>query len=237
MHMHVVRHVPFEGPALIAEWAAQRGFEVTDSLSFTEQYPSLDKLDLLVVLGGPMAADDHAGNPWLAAEKHYLSEALTAGRRVLGICLGAQLIVDVAGGAVRRGQRAEIGFFPVRHTEAAVADSVLSAFPDGLVVGHWHGDTFDVPPDASTALSSEVTPNQAFTLNGGRVVALQFHLEWTREALMALIDGAADELGSGGPYVWSASALLDGIERYEPACREALWGVLDRMTTIGEEGR
>lgn len=235
MRMHVVRHVPFEGPGLIAAWANEHGYQVTESSALTEEYPPVQEVDLLVVLGGPMAADDHAGNPWLLAEKGYLSGAITAGCCVLGVCLGAQILAEAIGGAVRRNHHPEIGFYPVFRTQ--VSAPVFSAFPDGLVVGHWHGDTFELPPAVPSSLESAATPNQAFSLHDGRVVGLQFHLEWTPDAVKALIDASSDELSAGSRWVSSASALLEGVQRHEPACRDALWALLDRMVISAKEGR
>lgn len=237
MRMHVIKHVDFEGPELIGDWALERGFGLTESLAITEEYPPPSEVDFLVVMGGPMAADDHASNPWLVTEKQYLSAAIDHGCRLLGVCLGAQLLAEATGGVIRRNRCPEIGFFPVSRTPGTGGVGALSVFPDQLVVGHWHADTFDPPPGVPSALASAVTPSQAFSLRGGRVVAMQFHLEWTREAVKKLIDAAGDALSHGGPHVWGASALIDGIERYQPRCREVLWALLDGMMIAGEEGR
>ncbi len=72
-----------------------------------------------------------------------------------------------------------------------------------MVVGHWHGDTFDLPLGIEPALSSEVCANQAFVFDG-RVVGLQFHLEWTEAALRDLIAECADELAVWDPFVMTA---------------------------------
>ncbi len=222
MRIHVIRHAAFEGPGLIAEWAKAGGHSLGESSALTEEYPRFDEVDLVVVLGGPMAADDHEANPWLAAEKRYLNRAVSQGVHVLGVCLGAQILAEVAGGRVRRNVSPEIGWFPVRVTESATTGPVFSGFPDGLVVGHWHSDTFDLPPGAQPALSSEATPNQAFSLAGGRLVGLQFHLEWTAELLGRLIAECGDDLASGGRYVVSAAEMAAQAEQHVSACREAL---------------
>jgi hypothetical protein len=89
----------------------------------------------------------------------------------------------------------------------------------------------------TSSLASEATSNQAFSLEGGRVVGLQFHLEWTHDVVKALIDATSEELAAGGRWVSSASALLEGVQRHGPACRDALWALLDRMVISAEEGR
>jgi len=229
MRIHVIRHVPFEGPELIAEWAEARGHTLGESFALTEEYPRFDEVDLVAVMGGPMAADDHDSNPWLSAEKRYLNRAVSQGVSILGVCLGAQILAEVAGGRVCRNIGSEIGWFPVNATEAAETDPVFSAFPDGLAVGHWHGDTFDLPAGARPMLSSEATPNQAFSLAGGRLVGLQFHLEWTAEGLEQLIAECGEDFAAAGRYVTSPDEMLNQADQNVPACREALYALLDSI--------
>ena len=101
MRLHVIQHVAFEGPGAIAEWARERGY----SFSITEQFnrgklPEVDDFDLLVIMGGPMSANDDAQFEWLAAEKQLIAEALREEKAILGICLGHQLLA-LATGALR----------------------------------------------------------------------------------------------------------------------------------------
>lgn len=232
MRIHVIRHVPFEGPELIAEWAAVHKHELTESFALTEEYPRFDEVELVVVMGGPMAADDHVASPWLAAEKRYLNRAVSQGVAILGVCLGAQILAEVAGGRICRNKQLEAGWFPVAATPEARTDPIFSAFPDRLVVGHWHGDTFDLPSDARPMLSSKATPNQAFSLAGGRLVGLQCHLEWTPQALAKLVQECGDELARGGRYVTSPEVMLGEAQERIPACRDALFAVLDSIEKV-----
>ena len=202
MRLHVIQHVPYEGPALIGEWAADRGHELTSSLALVEEYPACNEVDLLVVMGGPMDADDEVASPWLRAEKHYVAECIAAGRGVLGVCLGAQILAEVLGGTVRRNQHKEIGWYAVEKTPDASAERLLSAWPDCFVAGQWHGDTFDLPDGFEPLLSSEACANQAFVFED-RVVGLQFHLEWTEESLGMLIEACRAELATPGLWMMS----------------------------------
>ena len=135
------------------------------------------------------------------------------------------------GGLVHAGGEPEIGWFPVRMTEAGRASKVFGGWPEQFVAGHWHGDTFDLPEGTVSAASSEVTANQAFETAGGRVVGLQFHLEWTRHSLATLVSNCADELVGEGPWKWNAKRLLEDEGAYESS-RELLFGLLDRMEEL-----
>lgn len=228
MRVHVIRHVEFEGPGAISEWAARRGHELTESFALTEEFPEPADVGLLVVLGGPMDADDHVASPWLGPEKAYLARALEGGSTVLAICLGAQIVAEVIGGKVTRGAQPEIGWFPVEVTPAG-AESCLEGWPRSLTVGHWHGDTFVLPDGLASAASSEATPNQAFCALDGRVLALQFHLEWTADDVAKLVDVCGSDLVAS-EFVLPAEQILAGAERYLPACHQALFGLLDRLS-------
>ncbi len=231
MRIHVLQHVPFEDAANIGVWARARDHEVTRTLLYAgESPPQADAFDWLVVMGGPMNADEEARYPWLAAEKRRIAEAVEAGRTVLGVCLGAQLLASVLGGRVYRAARREIGWFPVRLTGEGRRDPFLEAFPSEFLAFHWHGDTFDLPPGALRVAETDACPNQAFVV-GRRLVGLQFHLDYSEASIRKMIAHCAGEL-TGGPFVQPAEAMLPAPARIE-ATQALLETLLDRLA--GEE--
>ena len=177
MRAHYLQHVEFEGLGIIEDSLRARGVEVSGTRLYAgDSLPALDDIDLLVVMGGPMSVNDEAELPWLAAEKAFIRQALTADKRVLGVCLGAQLIASALGQRVYLGAEKEIGWLPIygnTHLNGAAFH-----FPDQIDVLHWHGETFDLPAGAVLLASSEVCRHQAFQL-GRSVIGLQFHPEVT----------------------------------------------------------
>src|SRR5207237_1237943 len=105
--------------------------------------------------------------------------ALANGKRVLGICLGAQLIADALGASVGRNAEREIGWFPVNLS--AAGRSFLPDLPPRFNAFHWHEDTYVLPHKALNLAASEACAQQAFACDGGRVLGLQFHLEVTQD--------------------------------------------------------
>ena len=98
MRLHVLQHVDFEGPGHLSAWAERRGARLSSTRFFAgDPLPSLDAFDGLVVMGGPMGVFDHAEYPWLRREREFVRSAIDAGRTVVGICLGSQLIADALG--------------------------------------------------------------------------------------------------------------------------------------------
>lgn len=228
MRVHYLQHVPFEGIGAIGEWAHARGHALTGTEVFRQDLPRPDDLDLLVVMGGPMNVYQEAEYPWLVAEKVFIAKAIDAGKAVLGICLGAQLLADVLGGSVSKGEQVEIGWYPVELTEAGRALPVFAGFPRLFTALHWHGDTFSIPPGVVRAASSEACADQAFAYGGGRVVGLQFHLEETRESLTQLVENARGDLVDG-QWIAEPEELLAGDAPFTE-CHGLLFDLLDCMT-------
>ena len=209
MRIHTLQHVAFEGLGSIEEWAKSRGARITYSRMFAnDPLPAPTEFDWLVVMGGPMNIYEEDAYPWLRQEKAFIKEAIAAKKIVLGVCLGAQLIADVLGGAVSRNQHREIGWFPL----TAIHPAMSGIIPEKAQVLHWHGDTFALPNGAERLAASEACLNQGFIYQD-RVIGLQFHLESTQDSLSTLIDHCRDEL-TAGPYIQSAMEMLSDATRF-----------------------
>ena len=224
MRIHYLSHVPFEQLGAMEAWFQERDFTITRTLLFQEDpLPQPDDFDVLVVMGGPMGADDDDQYPWMAPEKTLIHDSIAAGKKVLGICLGAQLIARVLGASVSANPEKEIGWFPVRPTTAGQQDSIGKLFSDGKPVLHWHGDTFAIPDGAVHLLESEGCPNQAFRY-GDNVLGLQFHLELQADNAAALCEACPEDLAPG-PWVENRDSMLADARRFDDA-RQLLGRVL-----------
>ncbi len=224
MKMVVLQHVPFEGPAAIAEWAATRKVNVTvRHLYRGDSLPDLSEFDMLTVMGGPMSANDEVVLPWLAPEIARVGDAIASEKIVLGVCLGAQIIAKALGAKVYKGVQKEIGWFPVR---AEAAHALFRGLPPQFMAFHWHGETFDLPVKAERLASTPVTANQAFAI-GKKVLGLQFHMEATEKSVNALIEHASDDIGDGA-YEQKPDAIRAGVGHCA-ALRAHLDHVLDNL--------
>lgn len=207
MRIHYLQHVPFEGLASIEQWLTTKDH----ILSVTRFYkgdtlPSVDHLDWVIVMGGPMNIYENDKYPWLTWEKHFIEEAIKKNKIVIGICLGSQLIADVLGSKVYKAQKKEIGWYPIEVTTEAQNYPVFASFSASFPVFHWHGDTFDLPAGAVRLAYSEVCANQAF-IYGDRVLGLQFHLESTQDSVRQIIENCASEL-IVGKYIQKPEDML-----------------------------
>ncbi len=195
LRIHYLQHVSFEGLGYIETWANENNHILT-ATKFYDAFvlPELTDFDCLIVMGGPMGVYDENVFSWLAEEKAFIKKSIDAGKKVLGICLGAQLIASCLGTQVVKAENKEIGWFTVFPTdECKKLAWFYELFKDNPTVFHWHGDQFEIPNNSSNLLVSEANINQAFCY-GNNVIGLQFHLEVTEQTKALMLENGASDL-------------------------------------------
>jgi len=174
----VFQHVPHEILGTLDPLLRESGFRIR-YVNFGRQpeaRPDVSRYHGLIVLGGPMNCDQSDRHPHLVTEIEIIQKALTHGKPVLGICLGAQLIARALGARVSGNPVKEIGWYDLNPTEAGKTDPLFAKLAASQMIFQWHGDTFEIPDGAVHLASSPDCRNQAFKY-GDHVYGLQFHLE------------------------------------------------------------
>ncbi len=231
MKIRVLQHSALNTLGSIEEYAKTRGYPLESTRFYQiKNPPAIESFDLLVIMGGPMGIYDYKENPWLRDEKAFIKQAIEAGKPVLGICLGAQLLADVLGARVYENGHREMGWFPVKVvlTEENKPE-FLKGLPEEITVFHWHLRTFDIPKGAVQIFRSEGCKNQGF-IYGGRVVALQFHPEATDERIKTMI-GKFGPIIENGQFIQKKEEML-GQKEYLTSTKELMFTVLDRFEKI-----
>lgn len=214
MKIHYLQHVPFEGLASIEPWAVNQNHSLSATRFYdNEPLLSVEDIDWLIVMGGPMNIYEDDKYPWLTEEKRFIEQAIKHDKTVIGICLGSQLIADVLGAKIYQGQYKEIGWFPIEMTDKTEDSAVFNSLPQKFTVFHWHGDTFDLPEGSTRLAYSEGCQNQAFVYNE-KVLGLQFHLESTKDSVQQIIKNCADELVEG-KYIQKPEEMLIGDGNFD----------------------
>jgi GMP synthase (glutamine-hydrolysing) len=167
-------------------------------LSAGEEAPDPLAQDAVIVYGGYMSAFDDAGNPWIAGELRFLEACLKDDVPILGICLGSQLLARLLGARVYRSDRPEFGFTRIALTEEGQSCPALAAPAAGRATRdflglEWHDDAWDLPAGARRLAESACWPNEAFSY-GDKVLAIQFHLEFSYEHMAWAMREKADEV-------------------------------------------
>ena len=210
MHLIALQHLELEGPSRIADLAVDLGWTVeVRRLWLGEPVPTaIAHGQILVVMGGSMGVGDLGDPRWpfLAQEIALLKTAMAAGRPIIGVCLGAQLLAHAAGAAVyplHTGEPAarhrEVGWGAITFADTAENEPVLAGLDVAEPVLHWHGDTFNLPSGATLLASTLACPNQFFRI-GRNIFGLQFHIEITAEQVAWWARDDADFVrAAGGP--------------------------------------
>jgi GMP synthase (glutamine-hydrolysing) len=143
----------------------------------TGEVPRTDATHL-VFMGGPMSVNDEQEHPYLKQEKELIRKSVKDRQKVLGICLGAQLIASAFGAPVYK-YISETGWHEL--DKVPESPGVFAEFPEKFHVFQLHGETFALPYRGRLLCSGNRVKNQGFRINN--CLGLQFHLEMTGEII------------------------------------------------------
>lgn len=172
----IVLHQELSSPGRVGQLLAASGYHLDirrpplgDALPET-----LAEHQGAVVFGGPMSANDP--DEFVKRETDWLAVPLAEDKPFLGICLGAQMLVNHLGGRVAGHDegRVEIGWYKLNATNAG---RELMDWPD--MVYQFHREGFSLPSEATLLAGADHYPNQAFRY-GRNAWGIQFHAELTR---------------------------------------------------------
>ncbi len=209
MRIAAIQHEEFEDPAHLSVWAGDRKHSVERIRVYENaHFPPLDSFDFLWIMGGAMGVHDTDVYPWLAHEKIFIRKAVDSKKRILGICLGAQLLAEALDARVFPNTHMEIGWFPVRLLPEARKAPLFAETKESFTAFHWHNDAFDLPRGAVPFAESDASACQGFFF-GDNVLALQFHPEATVDSVRPLAETFGDELPDG-PFIQKRHELLIG---------------------------
>lgn len=141
-----------------------------------EELPAtMEEHDAVAIFGGPMSANDDHTLPFIRTELNWIPTALNAGKPLLGICLGAQLLARVLGATVapHSADMTEIGYFPIVPTPSG-----QEYFNGPLNIYHWNREGFELPQGSVLLAAGATFSQQAFRYNE-TAYGLQFHPEVT----------------------------------------------------------
>ena len=185
MRFLIFQHTSAGGPGRLGPFLSDRRIDVSTAHVY-EPGPIADpaQYDALVILGGPMSVHDYPRLAYLLQEERAVRQAVTEQVPCLGICLGAQILAKALGAEVQPNAVREVGFHPVRLTEAGARDPLFQGFPIQATVFHWHSDVCALPADRVLLAGSELCSTQAFRV-GETTYGVQFHPEVTRPTIAA----------------------------------------------------
>jgi GMP synthase-like glutamine amidotransferase len=206
MMIHIFQHVAYEHPGTILDWAEAHQHQINYTLFYEKHsLPKIDSFDLLIILGGPMSVNDTKKYNWLEKEIAFIQSCVQKKKKIIGICLGSQLLAKALGAEVYKNNLQEIGFFPIVKTLSGFKNKLTQNLPDNWPMFHWHGETFDLPEKAQSLFSSNACQNQIFI--HGNCIGMQFHPEVNLQLLKAMVENGEKELNER-LYIQNKATLL-----------------------------
>lgn len=204
MRVHFIVHESFEAPGAYETWARTRGHEVTFSRVYAgEKLPEeVRSIDLLVIMGGPQdpaVTVEECAHFDAKGEQAVIASAINAGKAVIGVCLGAQLVGEALGAPFAHSPEKEIGKFAIALTDAGKKNELFAHVGQGLDVGHWHNDMPGLTADAKIIAFSEGCPRQIVAYSE-RVYGFQCHMELTPDVVEQLITHSEKDLSRAAHY-------------------------------------
>ena len=195
MSILICKNISSEGPGTIGDFLSLKGipYSISD-LYKGEPLPDAASYDTLIMLGGPMSVNDDIA--YIRQEEELVRNFAAAGKKMLGVCLGAQIMAKALGAKVYKGPATEVGWLDISLSEEGLSDPLmikLACHPDDgdirktFKVFHWHGETFDIPIGASRLASSALYPNQGFRYDAG--YSFQFHIEVSEQIIYDWMSG------------------------------------------------
>ncbi|MCV2216659.1 type 1 glutamine amidotransferase [Thauera sp. Sel9] len=232
MNVHFVVHESFEAPGAYETWVKDRGYKASYSRVYNHEPlpPSADGIDLLVVMGGPQSPSttkEECPHFDAAAERELIAKCVKAGKAVVGICLGSQLIGEALGARYEHSPEKEIGKFPIALTAEGKANDKFAHFGDTPEVGHWHNDMPGLTASARIIASSEGCPRQIVEYSD-LVYGFQCHMEFTPEVIELLIAASEPELRALTAHRFVQQPRALRANDYEDMNRK-LFGFLDKL--------
>lgn len=211
MKVHFIQQDSWVLPGEYLSWADRHGHDVTVSKCWEyESVPKSAEADMLVVLGGyqcPATTKEECGYFDAEAEKALIRRYVEAGKMVVGVCLGAQLLGEALGAPYEHSPEREIGPVEARLTPEGKNDPFFASFGDVFLAGEWHNDMPGLTEDSVIIAESDGCPRQIVRY-GKYVYGFQTHMEFTHEIVAAGIEDAGGHLNCTGRFVQTEGQLL-----------------------------
>lgn len=226
----VIQHDKDDPPGSLSAWSQQREIELTiHQIYLGNPLPQPHSHSNIISLGGPMNVDQHERYPWLIQEKEFLSNCIDRSNlKILGICLGGQLLARCLGAKVFKSNYREIGWHSLKKEPSKSIAFV--DWPSDSCFFQYHEDQFEIPEGATRLFTNHNCENQGFSF-GNNVVGFQFHpeatIDWAKASILELPESYKKD-----PSVQHGKEALELCETKQPVAQNIFYSFLDRFFLV-----
>ncbi len=227
----IIQHEDSTPPGYVLDWLKNnnKNYLLIHMKNNFKNFPHLNEVGGVIVLGGEMNVDQEASYPWLATEKQWLAQVIKAESvGILGICLGGQLLAESLGAVVKNLNFFEVGWTRMssnHELNGLTKNQYLNNAPEYFF--SWHGYGFEMPKDAQPLFKSENWGNQGFVYKQ-KIVGLQFHPEADDQFVQECSDLAKNKQWLPTDFVQDSALMISDPSQIE---KSHLWlkGVLREL--------
>jgi GMP synthase (glutamine-hydrolysing) len=189
-----ITHADFETPGTIEQWARDNGHSFRVEKPYRgDRLSDIGHFDALIVMGGPQSPLRMTEFPYLILEVALIKAALAGNTKVLGFCLGAQLIGEALGAKTAPSPEKEVGVYPITLTSEGQNDPLLKGLANSLPVIHWHNDMPGLTDGSAVLASSPGCPRQIIRYKSN-AYAFQCHMEITLDGIRTMVEAVPEDL-------------------------------------------
>jgi len=215
MKVHVIQQEPIEALCAYEIWAKKKNYDVEYTrLWDNDKLPEgAEGIDMLVILGGPQCpATTDEECPFFNAkgQKELIKKCVDAGKMVIGVCLGAQLVGEALGAEYGHSPEREVGSITLKLTEEGKKDPFIGKLPETFVSGAWHNDMPGLTAEAKILATSEGCERQIIRY-GKFVYGMQAHMEFNKEVVSGMLRNNPGAVADAGikRFVWTKEKMLE----------------------------
>lgn len=231
MKILCINHADFETPGVIEAWVFERGY----TFKIVSPYKGVNCLkerdfDFLILMGGPQSPLALEEFPYLKDEISLIQQAIQSNKRVLGFCLGAQLIGEALGAKTMKSPEKEVGVYPITLTSDGMADPLFNSlkFSSSFPVIHWHNDMPGMTKESVLLAYSEGCPRQIIRY-APKVYGFQCHLEINLDGIKTMVEAVPSDLAPPSKFVQTKEVLLK--QDYH-SINQMMFKMLDQFVTL-----